>query len=651
MVVCFDFLFLDHPIGQLSLCTFILRGYHEILSVCIVLLQIHISLSLSPQPAMAAHAVDRFGPRFVEKTDKLQYRITKLGDHAEPAGGFDATPIPNAPPGYTVKFTFHRGDGLPFADFGSFSSDPFVFAQLSVDLPQRHKQDPIVSFRTPTIHKNTNPRWNCEWVVANVPASGFTLKASVYDEDPADHDDRLGTASVEVPSLSDDWPGIKEQPFKVKKRFGSKRVYVFTNLSAFATGRHKESFLVMSVECLGKTPVDNGGQMYTLGPNHWFKHFSPLIGRLAGTKEQVQSQDGSGKAVSRYKYVDRAGSSQVYPTNVLTLYSFQAVRIQLSGPVPGELYHRYVEFKPFVASMFQAQSLRGRILHKALHHQHQRIYNFDRNTLHGLFPQPCRELTQKFLEFVQYGQGGRIFTYVLTLDGQLRFTETGKEFGIDLLSKHTMHSNVSIYIAYSGEFFVRQCKHRRRRPSPGSRQSNELPVEEEERELQEHPEISTEPSDFELFIDNDSGTYRPNAEKLPLLRKFLSANFPDLRVTTLDCQKDAERMSQLKEEQRESKKQQGQIMTYLQQSSVSSLSISSSEEEELNERSGEDKQRSDLARRIHEMRDVKGRMMHWVEADGHADRPKHRYLSGRERSSSMGDMRDAPTSSTASPAA
>jgi len=59
------------------------------------------------------------------------------------------------------------------------------------------------------------------------------------------------------------------------------------------------------------------------------------------------------------------------------------------------------------------------------------------------------------------------------LDGQLRFTETGKEFGIDLLSKHTMHSDVSQYIAFSGEFFIRKIG-----------------------------EQSKDPKDYELVIDN-----------------------------------------------------------------------------------------------------------------------------------------------------
>ncbi|CRL28851.1 C2 calcium-dependent membrane targeting [Penicillium camemberti] len=603
--------------------------------------------------SLPVHPIDKYGPKFVEKADKIHRRVT-MNDESKPAGGFDDTPIPHAPPGYTLKITFHRAEDLPVADFGSFSSDPYVSAHMIVDLPTRHKQDPDLRFRTPTIRKDMNPKWECEWIVANVPASGFQLKCHLMDEDPADHDDKLGIASIDVPALSEDWAGFKEKSFKVKKRFGSKRVYVFTNVSAFATGHRKESWLVASIECLGKTPGTEGGQVYTIGPNHWFKHFSPLIGRLAGIKDQVQSKDGSGKSISRY--------------------NFQAIQMQLTGPIPAELYHRYVEFRPFVAGMFQAQSLRGRILHKALHHQHQRIYNFDRTTLHGSFQTPCRELAQKFLEFAHYGQGGRIFTYVLTLDGQLRFTETGKEFGIDMLSKHTMHSDVSIYIAYSGEFFLRRRKHRHRRNSPEGRAeraenaenaehaesstvpTDEFPVEEDEDhnegedldQTEEGIPISTNPADYELFIDNDSGTYRPNAEKLPLLREFISSNFPGLHVTTLDCQADAERMGNLKNEQREFKKNAGNVITFLQQSSTSSLSISSSDEDELNERSGQSKQRGDLSRRVHEMRDLRGQVMRWVEADEKPDghKHKHRYFSTRERPVSTGAITTDPKNGT-----
>ena len=77
---------------------------------------------------------------------------------------------------------------------------------------------------------------------------------------------------------------------------------------------------------------------------------------------------------------------------------------------------------------------------------------------------------------VHYDEGGRIFTYVLTLDGLLRFTETGKEFGIDLLSKHTMHSDVNIYIACSGEFFVRRLRPLKNPPMPLTKKHTPTPT-------------------------------------------------------------------------------------------------------------------------------------------------------------------------------
>ncbi|KAL2834513.1 hypothetical protein BDW59DRAFT_137991 [Aspergillus cavernicola] len=546
------------------------------------------------------HLGDRYGPRLVDKADKLQHQAVAMkpglkAESSQPAGGFDSTPFPNAPPGYTLKFTFHRGVNLPCADFGSFSSDPYVHATLTVDVPQRHKQDPLPTFRTPTVRKNRDPIWESEWTIANVPKSGFRLKCRVFDEDAADHDDKLGNAYIQVDSISSLWPGLREQPFRLKKHTGSKRVYLFGNIAAIASRRlGTDSHLVISVECLGKTPGTNGAQVYTLGPNYWFKHFSPLIGRLIGTKDAVQSRDGK-KMVSRY--------------------NFQAIQIQLKGPVPIGLYHRYVEFRPFVAGMFTSHTLRGRILNRALHHQHERIYNFDRATLNGQFESPCVELTQKFLEFVHYAEGGRVFTYVLTLDGQFRFTETGKEFGVDLLSKHTMHSNVSVYIAYSGEFFLRRHKHHHRISSLASNCSDTGCVIDS---TGEEMEVSTDPSKYELFIDNDSGTYRPNADYLPLLKQFLSTSFPGLNITTLDCQADEERMGELKSEQRELKNREGTQMAFLQQRSrsSSSLSLSSSDEEELNERSGlAQKRRGEFAQRVHDMRDVKGQVMKWAQAD------------------------------------
>jgi C2 domain len=312
-----------------------------------------------------------------------------------------------------------RAHNLPMADINTLTSDPYILAQLNTDLPTRHKQDPPLRLRTPTIQRSTEPVWNTDWIVAGVPPSGFKLKLRVYDEDPADHDDRLGNVHVHCNRLDEKFPGIHEQAYSIKKRMGSKRAYLVRGCAALFNRDIKMSGdVIVSVVVLGKSEGP-GGLAYTVGPCAWSEHFSPLIGRLAGVKEP-----------------DKGGSGG--PDK----FNFPAHQMQFRGPVPWELYHRYVEFKPFVKGMFSKKGLRGRILNRALRHQHARIYNYDKSTKYGSFPEPCVEMAQLFLEFVHWDVGARMHTYVITLDGHFRFTETGKEFGIDLLSKHTMHSDV-----------------------------------------------------------------------------------------------------------------------------------------------------------------------------------------------------------------
>lgn len=263
--------------------------------------------------------------------------------------------------------------------------------------------------------------------------------------------------------------------------------------------------------------------------------------------------------------------------------------------------------------MFTAKSFRGRILNRALHHQHSRIYNYDRSTVYGSFPTPSRELTLKFLDLVHYDRGGRIYTYVITLDGLWRFTETGKEFGIDLLSKHTMHSDVNIYIAYSGEFFIRRLGH-----------PNKDPLEQETHppdEIEGGPPSSPAPDDpsyYALVIDNDSGTYRPNAKLLPALKAFMQANLPGIKIVTLDCMGDKDRMDKMKGEQRERKKAEGKGAVYMQDNRGSGSSLSSSDAEGLAERAraaGEagngNKNGAAREKKEKEKKGLKG----WVEGD------------------------------------
>ncbi|KAI9851124.1 MAG: hypothetical protein M1838_004459 [Thelocarpon superellum] len=485
------------------------------------------------------------------QNDRKNKNHDEKQEEPPPPGGFDNTPVPAAAPGFTMRFTFHRAANLPIADINAMSSDPFITAELITDLPTRHREDPRFLFRTPTIRKSTNPEWNCTWVVGNVPASGFLLKARIYDEDPADHDDRLGNVRVLASGIDESWPGIHEQSYKIKKRMGSKRAYLVTGCAAiFGRGMHLSGQLVISAEVLGRTEAP-GGRLYTIGPQYWTQHYSPMIGRLAGVKEPG-------------------------PVGKTEHYNFQANQIQLQGPVPCHLYHRYVEFKPFVKAMFSQKGVRGHILHMALHHQHARIYNFDRATIYGCLPEPSEQLTLQFLSMVHFDQGGRIFTYVLTLDGMFRFTETGKEFGIDLLSKHTMHSDVSIYTAFSGEFFVRRLRY-------GDRDVNDSEqVSHPPNPVEGGPPEEAPPKDvtrYELVIDNDSGTYRPNGDYLSQLGELFQRNFPGLHIRTLRCTD--EHLDKMKDEQKANKKTEGREGTFAQDDGGS---ISSSDEDALNAR-------------------------------------------------------------------
>ncbi|KAF1815979.1 hypothetical protein P152DRAFT_391164 [Eremomyces bilateralis CBS 781.70] len=511
----------------------------------------------------------------------------------EPAGGYDATPISRAPPGYTVKFTFHSAHNLPMADINALSSDPFIVAQLNTALIPRHKEDPPLRRRTRTIRKELDPVWEETWTVANVPATGFKLKCRIYDEDPADHDDRLGNAHINVPRLDENWSGIQRHRYKIKKRMGSRRAYFVRFLAVcFGITKHINGELEVSVEVLGRTGEaegvgeNEGGRAFTIGPCWWTKHYSPMLGRLVGQKVEVGSEHDEEKSSSK-------------KGRKTTTYNFQANRFQLQGPVPAELYHRYVEFKPFVKSMFTAKGIRGFILSKTLHHQHARVYNFDRSTMYGTFDHPCEDLTRQFLDAAHYDRGGRIFTYVISLDGTISFTETGKEFGVDMLSKHTLHSNVSVYVAWAGEFFIRRRRRGRLslQPNPTSGDASDANLDRIDNDQQPsnsppaspisspeqsgHKDLShVDPSAYELVIDNDSGTYRPNAKLLPKLQAFLESNFLGLAVKVLDCQGDEEEMSRLKERQREKKKEsQGEKrMVYMQRRSDS---FSSSDEDEL----------------------------------------------------------------------
>lgn len=240
--------------------------------------------------------------------------------------------------------------------------------------------------------------------------------------------------------------------------------------------------------------------------------------------------------------------------------TFIANKLQLTGPVPKKLHHHYVGYRPFITWLFSNSGILGHILNQGLRKQYRTLYSYDKSTVYGVveedpkkaddhdsgvytsnsndgvhvsvsLPSPENDhhqpekktlarvppneiaMAKQFLRMTSWGTGYMLFTYVITVDGEWRFTETGDEFTIDLLSKHSMHADAVKVVAYSGEFFVRKI--------------DQIDGSHEEQN----------PKEYELIIDNDSGTYRPKKELLPLFQEWLSDehNLGGLgRVTVMD---------------------------------------------------------------------------------------------------------------------
>ncbi|KAF7549599.1 hypothetical protein G7Z17_g6261 [Cylindrodendrum hubeiense] len=481
-------------------------------------------------------------------------------------GGFDTTPFPDAPQGYTVRFIFHDATNLPVADIATASADPFIHVTLKGTQPKRHKEDPDLTYRTRTIRRSTEPVWEDQWVVANVPPTGFTLKCRLYDEDYPDSDDRLGNVTIRIPQLTEESPCFPPpgRKFAVKKRMGSKRAYFLKGVSSMLhSDVHMTPIVRISMEILGKSDPPFA-HMYTVGPTRFVKHFSPLIGRIAGTKVNANEEDDTREAQEHDKNGKKKKRTQKY--------DFQAIEMQLAGPVSPVIYHRFVEFRPIIASMYFSTGLRGKILNKALHKQHSRIYNFNRSTEYGDFDACSEDAALQFLKLAHFDEGGRIFTYVLTLDGILRFTETGKEFGVDMLSKHTMHSDVATYIACSGEFFIRRLKHPVSSDNPHTKEKAHPSDEISGGPPKEDPPPN--PAYYQLIIDNDSGTYRPDKSILSDLKSYLEHNFPGLGIIAMHWED--QELQDLKQAQRTVKKKEGRMINVVMNMSQSSISSAES---------------------------------------------------------------------------
>ncbi|KAI0081495.1 hypothetical protein K474DRAFT_1688703 [Panus rudis PR-1116 ss-1] len=106
-----------------------------------------------------------------------------------------------------------------------------------------------------------------------------------------------------------------------------------------------------------------------------------------------------------------------------------------------------------------------------------------------------------------------VYTYIISIDDDsFRFSETGAAFFVDFASKHALHANCAEAVRYSGEFHPR--------PEGGWENFDDS--------------IPDDQVQWELVIDNNSGTYSPDPTGLASLKELFEYNFPQFKVHAFD---------------------------------------------------------------------------------------------------------------------
>lgn len=120
------------------------------------------------------------------------------------------------------------------------------------------------------------------------------------------HDDHLGDVKITLTDIGGSaWTDKSELPYEISKRHASKRANftraaftvihpvrrALTHHDNKAEDHHNEE-LYVSIEVIRRMkPEEDVGKAYTIGPCRWIQHYSPLIGRLVGTKESSSDTD------------------------------------------------------------------------------------------------------------------------------------------------------------------------------------------------------------------------------------------------------------------------------------------------------------------------------------------------------------------------
>ncbi|TFK25270.1 hypothetical protein FA15DRAFT_363960 [Coprinopsis marcescibilis] len=382
-----------------------------------------------------------------------------------------------------LKIQFIGASDLPKMDVVG-TADPYFVAKL----------DDKITFVSNVIPNTLSPVWNEGWRVRNVPSSAV-LHVEVKDKDEG--------------STTDDSVGTFKAPVHPD---GAREFAIEGSVLGIGRKRQRGTFW-LKIESSPATMRQRFEFQYLFdGPIRFTRNFSPALGLFtrSSTVKTVEDPGDSGPGANPAA----AAAAAVQDPRLYSTWKFHIKRVPL--------FFRDVH-QPWNAKYAAAQKIFGNTptsmaVRSTIQAAHSMLYarlanngsgTFD--TRNGVGDQPGladEPISLKQLLHAGGAQNERIkpavYTYIISsADDTLRFSETGAAFFVDFASKHALHSNCATQVRYSGEFHPR--------PVGGWGRFKE--------------ERSDEEVEWELVVDNNSGTYAPDKMMLPTVKECLEFNF------------------------------------------------------------------------------------------------------------------------------
>ncbi|KAH6906710.1 hypothetical protein BKA70DRAFT_1286677 [Coprinopsis sp. MPI-PUGE-AT-0042] len=382
-----------------------------------------------------------------------------------------------------LQIQFIGATGLPKMDVVG-SADPYFVAQL----------DGQLTYVSNVIGNHLSPVWNAVWRIKNVPSTA-SLAVCVYDKDEGSaRDDVIGKFTSSVS------PGAKE--FEIEGP-----------LLALRKGR---GTFWLKIDSQPASDPQQRQNLYLFdGPIRYTRHFSPTVGLFTASS----TVRGLGAAAASEHSTSKPGGP-VQDPRMYSTWKFHIKGVPLFfrdvtqpwntkypaaqkifGPGPASLA---------VRSTVQAghNMLYARLASNGFGTLDTKVHSKDNTNGLNLGPEPDEPITLKEILHAGSDYDERIkpavYTYIISSkDDTLRFSETGAAFFVDFASKHALHANCATEVRYSGEFHPR--------PVGGWARFSEG--------------IKGDDVDWELVVDNNSGTYAPDKGMLGAVRDCLEYNF------------------------------------------------------------------------------------------------------------------------------